>query len=539
MPKDIPIPETRSAVYAGKLPSPPAELNTLVPEDFDAIDFKFMDLKPKLKNDEDFTKTDHTFDDIKTEEAKESEYEQKHSEQADAIKIKSRETAEIDQESKLSEIRKDLILEEIPKITKQPILTSVAADKAVEVVETSVINASEEGKDSETVPIISKTPETFIVENSVVKVSNAKKLIEASLATDVAKEPECLSAKVDPVIIDGVVSKPKSPAPSNAVLLTEEVVVADSQQKDEVDATSTPVLDKEEKEKLSQQNDEIEALTAISNVSNDKPKAIIVEEVSAPPPLPTDNSHLIAIRESLKPSLLPVKPVNGAPSHNSEALKPMENVTDKAMKVNSQELECLRKQLEEHERKLEKEINSKKSLESQIITIISKSNGQEEALRFKNESLDQLQSEFLKVSNDLTSAKREKEILAEALAKAEEELSASSESNAKVYLQKSDEVTTLKDRLAEFAAIIGQKNKEIASLQRQLEETKRSNMNAALENVQKYENIEDDLIKMVEEEIFRMQDTISEQREYISKLQIEVDSEYAFWNRRLAKDGES
>ena len=143
MPKDIPIPETRSAVYAGKLPSPPAELNTLVPEDFDAIDFKFMDLKPKLKNDEDFTKTDHTFDDIKTEEAKESEYEQKHSEQADAIKIKSRETAEIDQESKLSEIRKDLILEEIPKITKQPILTSVAADKAVEVVETSVINASE------------------------------------------------------------------------------------------------------------------------------------------------------------------------------------------------------------------------------------------------------------------------------------------------------------------------------------------------------------------------------------------------------------
>ena len=539
MPKDIPIPETRSAVYAGKLPSPPAELNTLVPEDFDAIDFEFMDLKPKLKNDEDFTKTDHTFDDIKTEEAKESEYEQKHSEQADAIKIKSRETAEIDQESKLSEIRKDLILEEIPKITKQPILTSVAADKAVEVVETSVINASEEGKDSETVPIISKTPETFIVENSVVKVSNAKKLIEASLATDVAKEPECLSAKVDPVIIDGVVSKPKSPAPSNAVLLTEEVVVADSQQKDEVDATSTPVLDKEEKEKLSQQNDEIEALTAISNVSNDKPKAIIVEEVSAPPPLPTDNSHLIAIRESLKPSLLPVKPVNGAPSHNSEALKPMENVTDKAMKVNSQELECLRKQLEEHERKLEKEINSKKSLESQIITIISKSNGQEEALRFKNESLDQLQSEFLKVSNDLTSAKREKEILAEALAKAEEELSASSESNAKVYLQKSDEVTTLKDRLAEFAAIIGQKNKEIASLQRQLEETKRSNMNAALENVQKYENIEDDLIKMVEEEIFRMQDTISEQREYISKLQIEVDSEYAFWNRRLAKDGES
>ena len=298
-------------------------------------------------------------------------------------------------------------------------------------------------------------------------------------------------------------------------------------------------MDKEEKEKLSQQNDEIEALTAISNVSNDKPKAIIVEEVSAPPPLPTDNSHLIAIRESLKPSLLPVKPVNGAPSHNSEALKPLENVTDKAMKVNSQELECLRKQLEEHERKLEKEINSKKSLESQIITIISKSNGQEEALRFKNESLDQLQSEFLKVSNDLTSAKREKEILAEALAKAEEELSASSESNAKVYLQKSDEVTTLKDRLAEFAAIIGQKNKEIASLQRQLEETKRSNMNAALENVQKYENIEDDLIKMVEEEIFRMQDTISEQREYISKLQIEVDSEYAFWNRRLAKDGES
>ena len=539
MPKDIPIPETRSAVYAGKLPSPPAELNTLVPEDFDAIDFEFMDLKPKLKNDEDFTKTDHTFDDIKTEEAKESEYEQKHSEQADAIKIKSRETAEIDQESKLSEIRKDLILEEIPKITKQPILTSVAADKAVEVVETSVINASEEGKDSETVPIISKTPETFIVENSVVKVSNAKKLIEASLATDVAKEPECLSAKVDPVIIDGVVSKPKSPAPSNAVLLTEEVVVADSQQKDEVDATSTPVLDKEEKEKLSQQNDEIEALTAISNVSNDKPKAIIVEEVSAPPPLPTDNSHLIAIRESLKPSLLPVKPVNGAPSHNSEALKPMENVTDKAMKVNSQELECLRKQLEEHERKLEKEINSKKSLESQIITIISKSNGQEEALRFKNESLDQLQSEFLKVSNDLTSAKREKEILAEALAKAEEELSASSESNAKVYLQKSDEVTTLKDRLAEFAAIIGQKNKEIASLQRQLEEISRSNINTALENVQKYENIEDDLIKMVEEEIFRMQDTISEQREYISKLQIEVDSEYAFWNRRLAKDGES
>ena len=72
-------------------------------------------------------------------------------------------------------------------------------------------------------------------------------------------------------------------------------------------------------------------------------------------------------------------------------------------------------------------------------------------------------------------------------------------------------------------------------MQRQLEETKRSNMQIALENVQQYEKIEDELMKVVEEEILRMQDTIDEQREYNSKMQVEVDSEYAYWKRRLSK----
>ena len=60
-------------------------------------------------------------------------------------------------------------------------------------------------------------------------------------------------------------------------------------------------------------------------------------------------------------------------------------------------------------------------------------------------------------------------------------------------------------------------------------------MRTALENVQQYEKIEDELLKMVEEEILKMQDTIEEQREYNAKMQLEVDSEYTYWKRRLAK----
>ena len=80
----------------------------------------------------------------------------------------------------------------------------------------------------------------------------------------------------------------------------------------------------------------------------------------------------------------------------------------------------------------------------------------------------------------------------------------------------------MKDKVAEFASIIGQKNKEIDSLQRQLEEVKRSNMETALENVQQYEKIEDELMKMVEEEILRMQDTIDEQGNIMQRCKLRL-----------------
>ena len=41
------------------MPSPPAELNTLVPEDFDLIDFNFKDLKPKKSKE--VIRTDNSF----------------------------------------------------------------------------------------------------------------------------------------------------------------------------------------------------------------------------------------------------------------------------------------------------------------------------------------------------------------------------------------------------------------------------------------------------------------------------------------------
>ena len=496
-------------MYAAKFPSPPPELNTLVPEDFNLIDFNFNDLNHKHK--EEVIKTDNHF------------------------------IVESTKENPVAEVVNETTVKKVDSVTQSSDAgTSVIAATAV-VTTTAILSTIEEEKDNELKPVIKTeapvketTPiAAAVVEEPLKKVSEARKSLEPSKTTT---EKEIYPA---PIVMS---EAPKNVEPSKSV---EKQQGADSVsvKHSEPEVIAAPIIIKEAPK---ERTEEIKTESAVVTEVKKEPEIfktqepIEVEEISAPPPLPTNNAHLVAVRESLKPSLLPVKPVNGAPSNDPDAPRPQSSTSPLANSgISAAELEQLKKELEQQKLALEREIDNKKALEAQIQAIISKSNAQEEALKYKNESLEQLHSDYLKINNDLTSARNEKEKLEVALVKAEEELATISETNAKAYLEKSDEVTALKDKLAEFAAIIGLKNKEIDSLQRQLDEVKRSNVNTALENVQQYEILEEELVKMVEEEILRMQDTIDEQREYNAKLQMEVDAEYAYWKRRLAEREQS
>lgn len=485
----------KSAVYASKPEQLHlSDLNTLVPEDFNLIDFNFKDLSAsKESKHPEVIKTDHTFDDI---------------------------------------VVPPLEAMNTPVITSEPVK-----------------------EEKESTPIVLPAP--VIIEEPLLKVSKARKSLEPQKAAEMEETKNAESKKIDPIIIAEVPESAKKVEPAVAKVV-------------ENDKKAESAVESDKENIKPAQKEETSTAPAISNVQK-AAEAVEAEEVSAPPPLPTNNAHLVAVRESLKPTMLPVKPVSGAPASEPStgesktpvtATSPLAKTetTSEDLEAHQHEIEAqklaleeelnsqkvslqkemaehkavLEKEMNEHKAALEREIDTKKALEAQLQAIISKSNAQEEALKYKNESLDQLNSDFLKTNNDLTSARSEKARLEAALAKAEAELAATSESNAKAFLEKSDEVTALKDKLAEFAAIIGQKNKEIASLEKQLEETKRSNMQTALESVQQYEKIEDELVKMVEVEILRMQDTIDEQREYNSKLQMEVDAEYAYWKAKLS-----
>lgn len=433
------------------------------------------------------------------------------------------------EKSKKNTSEEKAVVKPTENVTDKTALAATTAVVATAAIATATVLSTieEEKQPSVEVPIKGPSPPATIVVEPLKKVSEARKSFEPS------KFPVETEIKSAPIIIAEI---PKSAEPLKTVepqRAVEFQKAIEQGKSPEPEAKAIPIIIAE----APNQKEEVK-------VPEKEPKIIQeVEEITAaPPPLPTDNAHLLASRESLKPSLLPVMPVNGAPSSDLDAPKPQTASSPLATSaITADELEQLRKELDEQKLALEREIDCKKALESQIQAIISKSNAQEEALKYKNESLEQLHSDYLKTNNDLTSARNEKEKLEAALTKAEEELATISESNAKSYLEKSEEVTELKDKLAEFAAIIGQKNKEIDSLQRQLDEVKRSNVNTALENVHQYEKIEDELMKMVEEEILRMQDTIDEQREYNAKLQMEVDAEYAYWKRRLEevkKEGE-
>lgn len=459
------------------------------------IDFNFKDLKHNqsdTKRNESLIKTDHTFDTL--EVVKEED----------------------DVNGDVTEVKEENVVEEVKE--SKPEAKSIVKDEDVpplikdENVPTLI-------KDEKVAPLL--LSDSIIEGDPLLKVSVTRKSFEEKEAilveeikTAIGQSPSSSQPAIGSPIKDKENIKPESS-------LTPET------EKDDVKgAVVTPLI--------------VETTKVVDTSETE------AEEISAPPPLPTNNAHLIALRDSLKPSMLPVKPVNGAPSTEPESQKPsIETVspTIKAAPATASPLskndftsEELNKEMEKQKLALEREIDSKKGLEAQIQAIVAKSKAQEEALKFKNESLEQLQTDFLKTNNDLTSARSEKLKLETALAKVEKELAETSETNAKAFIEKSDEVSALKDKLAEFASIIGQKNKEIASLEKQLEETKRASMHTVLENVQQYDKIEDDLVKMVETEILRMQDTIAEQREYNSQLQLEVDSEYAFWKRKLSSD---
>lgn len=517
------VPAPRSAVYVAKYPSPPPELNTLVPEDFNLIDFNFNDLNHKKKDE--VIKTDNHFA-IGTDEP------------------------EVNTESKDNKAEKVEKFEQESKSTEAIVVVAATAVTA------AVLVSNDEELDKPSV-------ESPVVEEPLKKVSEARKSLEPAKVESskpapiiIAEVPKSALAKesVEPVKTE--TSEVKS-APIIIAEVPKKIETKTNEEKNEVpEVKAAPIIIAEVPQSIVKQEEKVDQPVKIESPEikaapiiiapvpeavepEIKKEPVVVEEVTAPPPLPTDTAHLAAVRESLKPSLLPVKPVNGAPSTDPEVKSHAASSPLAETSVTAAELEKLRKELEEQKLALEREIDNKNALQSQIQAMVSKSTAQEEALKYKNESIEQLHSDYLKTNNDLTSARNEREKLVLALAKAEEELAKTSETNAKAYLEKSDEVNTLKDKVAEFAAIIGQKNKEIDSLQRQLDEAKRSNVKTVLDNVQKYEKIEDDLIKMVEEEILRMQDTIDAQREYNAKLQMEVDAEYAYWKRRLASPEEN
>lgn len=650
-PTNVEVPEPRSAIYAGKYTNPPAELNTLVPEDFDFMDFNFKDLKSK-KKEEEVIKTDHTFENIEPSVNKEHEPTKTEPEPAKtevntsnneksfvlvgaaatateitkaavlsdsksaetkepkASPVEPQTTAVIDEKPlvKVSEARKSL--EPNTSTTKSIIVADAAESKAEKT--TNTVESKETSKDAAliagatalgaaTVAVTTaatvnsdKSTKEDSKSQSPTTISDSKRIETKDNSTNAAviAGATVLSATTAAILTadksskDGSESQNPTAASNSdtsknssavagttalgiatAAATTASIVTADKSAKDTAAPDSKTVESKDNSKEAAAiagaaiigsataaaaivATDKSSKDETVSNTKPDvtakeetKPKEKVVQElVAPPPPLPTNTAHLTAARESLKPSLLPVKPVNGAPLTDPDAAAPSKPISSNSplgiSAVNSEELEKLKKQLDQQKLALENEIDAKKALESQIQAMLSKSNAQEEALRYKNESLDTLHSDYLKINNDLTAAKSERDKLKEALTKAEAELASTSESNAKAFLEKNDEVTKLKDKLAEFAAIIGQKNKEIDSLQRQLEEAKRANMQTALKNVEQYTKIEDDLIKMVEEEILRMQDTVDEQREYNAKLQMEVDAEYAYWKRRLTKSKE-
>jgi hypothetical protein len=507
----INVPETRAAVYATKFPSPPQELNTLVPEDFNLIDFNFIDRNHKKKDE--VIITDHHFIVEEQKEMPKTE--------------KSKETKSEQKESTVEEIKAARV-EKVEPVSTPTAAAAATATATASVATAAVLSTIEEERNERSEPVKSprKDPvplEAEVDKEPLKKVSDSRKSLEPSQTLTVTE------VKPAPIIVSQVSKSGVSKTAAESKTVAETPKDSGPKQSPEPELKGTPIV-------IAVQKDEMKKVEK-------EPKVITkdIEEITAaPPPLPTNNAHLLASRDSLKPSLLPVMPVNGAPSADLEASKPQFASSPLATStITADELECLRKELNDQKLVLEREIDNKKALESQIQAMISKSNAQDEALKYKNESLEQLHSDYLKTNNDLTSARNEKEKLGKALAKAEEELAVISETNARAYLEKSEEVTALKDKLAEFAAIIGQKNKEIDSLQRQLDEVKRLNLNTALENVQQYEKIEDELMKMVEEEILRMQDTIDEQREYNAQLQIEVDAEYTYWKRRLELKAEA
>lgn len=412
------VPKPKPAVYAPRPPSPPPELNTLVPEDFNFVDFSFNSIKKKPGADENnfmqkIVKTDDSFQKLNIDDSvKENEEVAKNS--APGAEEKS--------------------------------------TKTVALITDSTAQKTEQSKD------------TIIVEEPLMKVSDARKSIEptAMMMTSKSEEPDKSSKQ---------------------------------------DLTAKEVL-------------------------------------PPPPPLPTNTAHLVAVRESLKPSLLPVKPVNGAPSSEPPTKDEVNNLALEKSKKSVEELEKLKKDLDDQKRALEKEIELKRELESRLESYVKRSGELEEAVKSKEEIIRHLQDDHKRTNIELLEARDEKKGLEISLEKAEAELANISEANAKAYLEKSDEVNGFKDEILNLTVEMAEKNASIKTLEDTLKtemEAKSAMLQKDLEDSAEYDRMEDELIKMVEQEIMRMQDTLDEQHEYNTKLQTEVDSEYAYWKKRLSE----
>lgn len=287
--------------------------------------------------------------------------------------------------------------------------------------------------------------------------------------------------------------------------------------------------------------------------------------LAPPPPAPSEtvNQDRSSVRES-KQAMLPVlpiaepatkapEPLKQSPPSTTSNVRPSsvlsgQSVSKRASSTGERmmhtgpsaaEMETLKRQLAAKQQDLDHERDEMATLSNQIAALTSRSDAQEEALTYKNERIDRLEADFLRLNNDLTSLRNEKDRLATELARASDELERVSETNAKAFIEKSDEIAALKEQLEALRTLLAQKDREMETLRVQLEESKQTHMATALSGLDQYTDLDDAFIQLVTDEIKKLQETIAEETAYNDKLQAEVDVEYAFWKRNVAEHVQS
>ncbi len=270
--------------------------------------------------------------------------------------------------------------------------------------------------------------------------------------------------------------------------------------------------------------------------------------------------------ESLKPRMLPVLPIAQAASKQPEGFTPSPPIVSSNIRPSSvvsnngkiplatgkdgktspiklatyqpqnEELGRLKENFVKQAQLLEKERKDRMKLEHQFEALKAKCEAQDEALRYKNEKVSKMEQEFIGLKNEVTGLKMERDRIQSRLQIAETEMKEVSGSNAVEFIEKSDQVNKLKEQLDNLAYAISEKDKEISILNAQLKDSQDSHINVIFDSLNALRSFDDEFITVVEAEILKMENLLKDESEYNSKLQKEVESEYAFWKRTLSEN---